>query len=164
MGKGQPSDGPSSATLRPVIPDDDAFLREVYASTRAEELAGAGLTAAQTEIFITTQFNAQTADYRRRFPNADLSVVLHQGVRMGRFYVSRSDDEVRILDLTLLPAHRNIGIGTGLIEQLLTEARQCERAVRIYLDNGSQSVRLFERLGFSKVEERDFVSLFEWRA
>ena len=34
---------------------------------------------------------------------------------------------------------------------------------RIFLDHGGKSIGLFERLGFSSVEERPFHSLFEWK-
>lgn len=150
-------------TLRPAHHDDYPFLRDLYASTRMEDLDRTGLDAAQKEAFIDMQFAAQDEDYRRRFPDAEYSLVLSAGQRVGRLYVAGSPEEVRILDITILPGHRNAGTGTGLIEQLLDEACASKRPVRIYLDNGSPSIRLFERLGFCCVKEEPLISLFEWR-
>lgn len=157
-----PADG-STITLRPVRPDDELFLRAAYASTREEELGRTGLDDAQKEAFLDMQFRAQQQDYRGRFPDAEHSIILHGDERVGRLYVARSDDEVRVLDLTVLPEYRNGGIGTGLVKDLVREASESHRPVRIHLDYGSPSIRLFERLGFTPVEEQPFTALFEWR-
>jgi GNAT superfamily N-acetyltransferase len=149
--------------LRPARPEDDPFLREVYAETRAEELNHAGLDADQRQAFIDMQFNAQKADYLRRFPKADYDVVEYESQPIGRLYVAGSDDEVRILDVTLVSSSRNRGIGTHLLRRLLSEAREEKLPVRIYVENASRSVRLFESLGFSCTDRQSLVSLFEWR-
>ena len=150
-------------TLRSVRPEDDPFLREVYAETRAEELNHAGLDADQRRAFIDMQFNAQKADYLRRFPEADYDVVEYQSQPIGRLYLARSDEEIRILDVTLLSGFRDRGIGTHLLKRLLSEATEKRLPVRIYVENASRSVRLFEQLGFSCTDRQDLVSLFEWR-
>ena len=153
--------GGRAVTLRLVRPDDELFLRTAYASTREEELSHTGLNAAQKEAFLDMQFRAQQQDYRSRFPNAEQSVILHGDEPVGRLFVARSDDEVRVLDLTVLPEYRNGGIGTGLVKDLVREASQSRRPVRIFLDHGSPAIRLFERLGFTPVEEQPFAVLFE---
>ena len=43
----------TGVALRPVRPDDGPFLRRVYASTRLEELAPLGWSAAQLELLAT---------------------------------------------------------------------------------------------------------------
>ena len=82
---------------------------------------------------------------------------------VGRLYVGRSDEEIRILDVTILPDHRCAGIGSYLLAQLLDEARDSNRRIKIYLDNDSPAVRLFERLRFVRIERQDLISLYEWR-
>ena len=57
-----------SITLRPIGPDDEAFLYRVYASTREEELAPLGWNEAQKTAFLRMQFTAQPG-----------SIKLHQG-------------------------------------------------------------------------------------
>ena len=163
MAKDKPEGVKPTVVLRPVAEDDEAFLRDVYATTRADELGQAGLAEAQEKAFIHMQFSAQSEDYRRRFPQADHDVVLYKSEPVGRLYVARSPEEIRILDLTILPTHRNAGIGTSLVRDLLAEARTTNRPVRIYVDNTSPSTRLFERLGFAKMEQQSLSSLLEWR-
>ena len=151
-----------SIALRPVRDEDVDFLRDVYACTRDEELSRAGLDPAQRKAFTDMQFAAQSADYRRRYPTGNHDIVLLGEKPIGRLYVGRSDAEIRILDMTILPDHRCAGLGSYLVGQLLDEARESNRRIQIYLDNDSPAVRLFERLGFVRIERQDLISLYEW--
>ena len=152
-----------SIALRPVRDEDVDFLRAVYACTRDEEVSRAGLDPTQRKAFTDMQFAAQSADYRRRYPTGSHDIVLLGEKPIGRLYVGRSDAEIRILDMTILPDHRSAGLGSYLVGQLLDEARESNRRIRIYLDNDSPAVRLFERLGFVRIERQDLSSLYEWR-
>jgi RimJ/RimL family protein N-acetyltransferase len=150
-------------TLRQVQPEDEAFLREAYASTRAEELALTNWDDAQREAFINMQFAAQQQHYRSRYPDAEHQIILANGQPVGRIYVDRRPQEIRILDITLLPEHRDLGIGTPLVEALIAEAAQSARRVSIYVESYNRSQRLFARLGFSPIEDNGIQVLMEWR-
>ncbi len=52
--------------LRPVAPEDEPFLRRVYASSRAEELAPVPWDEAQKQAFCDMQFAAQDSHYREK--------------------------------------------------------------------------------------------------
>src|ERR1044071_661537 len=99
-------------TLRPVGPDDHEFLIEVYASTRAEELALVPWSSEQRDMFVRSQFAAQQEHYAQKYPAASHDIILFESRPVGRLYVARLDQEIRIIDITLLPAERNVGIGT----------------------------------------------------
>lgn len=150
-------------TLRPAQPEDEAFLREVYASTRAEELALTKWNEAQREAFIDMQFAAQSRHYRSRYPEAEHQIILSNNQPVGRIYVDRRPQEIRILDITILPEFRNLGIGAPLIEALMAEAAQGAKRVSIYVENFSRSRSLFARLGFSPIEDNGVQTLMEWR-
>ena len=150
-------------TLRPVSSDDEAFLIEVYASTRAEEVAGLPWDANQRDSFMRMQFAAQQQDYQRRFPDSDHRLLLLDGRRAGRVYLARTENEIRILDIALAPEHRNKGIGTRIIKDLLTEASQSRKPVRVYVEQFNPALALFERLGFSRAEDIGTHFLLEWR-
>lgn len=148
-------------TLRAASEEDAAFLLQVYASTRADELALVPWTDEQKGAFLEFQFKAQHSSYHERFTEASYQIILQDNVAIGRLYVLREADEIRILDITVLPQQRNSGIGTTLIRELLTEGGQTNRRVRIWVEHFNPSMRLFERLGFSKVEEDGFNCLME---
>ena len=154
----------NNLTRRPVSSDDEDFLIEVYASTRAEEVAGLPWDANQRDGFMRMQFAAQQQDYQRRFPDGDHRLMLVDGRPAGRVYLARSENEIRILDIALAPEHRNKGIGTRIIKDLLTEASQSRKPVRVYVEQFNPALALFERLGFSRAEDIGTHFLLEWRA
>lgn len=140
-------------TLRPVEPKDYDFLVELYGSTRADELALVPWNEEERLAFVRAQFNAQQEHYAKNYPGARHDVIVANGREVGRLYVARLDQEIRIIDIILLPAERNVGIGSYLIKQLLDEAKQSGKMTRIYVEEFNPSLRLFERLGFSPTEQ-----------
>jgi len=144
----------ANITLRPVGPDDHDFLLEVYGSTRAEEMALVPWTEEQQRAFIQAQFAAQQDHYAQKYPAANHDIIVANDRPVGRLYVARLDREIRIIDLTLLPAGRNGGIGSYLIQQLLDEANRNGKLTRIYVEEFNPSLHLFERLGFSRSEQQ----------
>lgn len=151
-----------SITLRDIRPEDDPFLYDVYASTREQELAAVPFTEEQRNAFLSMQFTAQHAHYREKFPDATYSVILRDDLRLGRLYVLREADEIRIMDITLLPEHRGKGVGTSLVRELMEEAAESKRRLRIYVETFNPSQHLFQRLGFKVISEEGINFLMEW--
>jgi ribosomal protein S18 acetylase RimI-like enzyme len=138
-------------TLRPVQPDDESFLYELYCSTRQEELAAWGWDAAQAAIFLQIQYRAQQQHYATHFAQATAQIICYDGRPIGRLVVAGTDEELRLADIALLPAYRNAGIGTLLLEDLLATAAQTGRPVRLHVEAHNRARRLYERLGFTVV-------------
>jgi RimJ/RimL family protein N-acetyltransferase len=139
--------------LRPVSADDYDFLVALYGSTRAEEMAMVPWTTEQQETFIRLQFAAQQDHYAKKYPTASHDLIVCDDRPVGHLYVARMDQEIRIVDITLMPAERNAGIGSRLLEQLLDEANGSGKITSIYVEEFNPSLRLFERLGFSPSEQ-----------
>jgi ribosomal protein S18 acetylase RimI-like enzyme len=135
----------------------------VYTSSRADELAQTGWTEEQKQAFIEMQFHAQWQDYSNRFPDAEQSIVLHGETPAGRIWINRSNEEIRLLDITLLPEFRNSGTGTLLLQKLQDEARISSKKLHhaVYKDN-IDALRFYERLGFSIVEDYETYCIMEW--
>lgn len=148
-------------TLRPVTPGDEAFLYRVYASTRTRELASLDWDNAQKEAFLQMQFAAQHRFYLEQFPQAEFRIVYLDGEPIGRLYADRRDDEIRIVDLALLPEHRNQGTGTTLLREILTEGQRTGLPVRIHVEGRNPAMSLYHRLGFRKVGEHGIYHLME---
>lgn len=106
------------------------------------------------------QFVAQHKHYQSEYPNAEFQIILRGGQPVGRLYVDRRAEEIRIVDVTVLPEFRNAGIGTPLIQSLIADGDHSGKPVSIYVDNFSGAGSLFERLGFSKVENDGINTLF----
>ncbi len=148
-------------TLRPIAPADEGFLYEVYAGTRAAELALVDWDAARQAAFLRMQFAAQHRSYQEHYPAANFSIILVGGEPVGRLYVARWPDEIRIIDIALLPAHRNRGIGTALLQALLAEADAAGSRVTIHVERFNLALRLYERLGFRPAVDRGVYWLTE---
>jgi ribosomal protein S18 acetylase RimI-like enzyme len=147
--------------LRPAGAEDRDFLLQVYASTREEELRLVDWSAEQKAAFVHMQFEAQDTDYRRNYEDASFDVIEVDGEPAGRLYVDRRADDIRIIDITLLPEYRGRGIGTGLIRGLLDEAATDRKRLSIHVEVNNPARRLYERLGFVQVEERGLYLLME---
>jgi ribosomal protein S18 acetylase RimI-like enzyme len=155
------SDLPSGITLRPVGSSDRDFLLQVYASTREEELRLVDWSADQKAAFVRMQFEAQDAYYREHYRPATFDVIELDGEPVGRLYVARWEDEIRIIDIALLPDHRGRGIGTRLLEELLAEGAETGKSVSVHVELNNPARRLYERLGFVPAGERGLYVLME---
>lgn len=151
-----------SITLRAASDEDEAFLREVYASSRAQELAMVPWNDEQREAFLRMQFDAQHSYYHAQFPEASYQIILQDAEPIGRIYVLRQEEEIRVLDVTLLAQHRGAGIGTALMRELMDEADRAGKAVNIWVEEYNPSRSLFTRLGFLKVHEEGINYLLEY--
>lgn len=152
----------ATISLRPVEPADEPFLIELYADTRAEEMALVPWSEEQKSAFVLHQFKAQQQHYQKIYPGASHDIIRSDDRKVGRLYVARLDKEIRIVDLTVLPTDRNSGIGTHLLRRLIEEAGQAAKPLRIYVEGFNPSIRLFERLGFVRTEEQGIHMLMEW--
>jgi RimJ/RimL family protein N-acetyltransferase len=150
-------------TLRKALAEDETFLREVYACARAQELALAPWSDEQREAFLRMQFDTQHSYYHAQFPEASYEIILQEAEPIGRVYVHRTEEDIRVLDITILPTYRNGSIGTSLIHELLAEGTRVGKAVSIWVEHFNPSRTLFERLGFSKIQEDGYNLLLEWR-
>ena len=156
--------GSRLVTFRPAASDDEAFLLAVYGSTRADELALTNWDEAQRDAFLKMQFSAQQSHYREHYPEGEHYVILVDGHPAGRLYVANIPDQIRIMDITILPEHRGAGLGTPIIRELMAEAATVGKPLRIYVESFNPSRSLFERLGFVKAGESGYSYLLEWRA
>jgi GNAT superfamily N-acetyltransferase len=150
--------------LRRVTANDDAFLLSVYDSTRADELSQAEWQEGQKEIFLKWQFDLQRREYDARFPDAEYNVILIDDRPAGRIWIGRDSEQIRLLDIALLPEFQNRGAGTLLLQRLIEEARQAGKPLRhmvFVLNNDAH--RFYERLGFVVIEEFGAYKHMEWK-
>ena len=85
------------------------------------------------------------------------------GAPAGRLYVLRGDEDIRIVDIALLPAFRGAGLGTRLLRELFDEADRDGKTVSIHVEVYNPARRLYDRLGFTVVEDKEMYLLMERR-
>ena len=149
--------------LRPERPGDERLLFDIYASTREEELALTNWDEPTRRAFLNQQFNAMRQGYRNMFPAGEFSIIELDGRPAGRIVIDRSATEIRVVDIALLPACRNRGVGTCLMRRVCAEASKTGRPVRLCVLKNNRAFNWYERLGFAKIGERGFYDELEWR-
>ena len=155
---------PPSVSLRPEQPEDEGLLFDIYASTREEELALTNWDEPMRRAFLNQQFNAMRRGYRSMFPTGDFSVIELNGQSVGRMVLHRSVNEVRVVDLALLPAYRNRGIGTLLMRRVCAEAANVGKPVRLCVLKNNRAIHWYARLGFAKIGDINIYDELEWRS
>jgi GNAT superfamily N-acetyltransferase len=156
--------GPAEIALRPEQAEDEPFLAEVYASTRQDELNLTNWDAAARAAFLAMQFKAMRQGYQTDFPNAQFSIIIVDGAAVGRMVVDRAGEEIRIIDIALLPVHCGKGVGTRLMKEMMAEAAGARKPVRLCVFHGTRAIGFYQRLGFLLVGKPGVYQEMEWRS
>jgi ribosomal protein S18 acetylase RimI-like enzyme len=149
-------------TLTTATAADREFLFEVYAASRDSEMAAVPWNDAQKRGFLRMQFEAQDRHYREHYPGAQFQVIHHEGSPIGRLYLDESPDQIRIMDIALLPAWRGAGIGSALLGGILARATASRRVVILHVEHNNPARRLYDRLGFRPAADEGVYLRMEW--
>ncbi len=134
--------------LRPSGENDIQFIVAVYRSTREEELKLTNWTEEQKSAFIYMQSMAQLAEYKSNYPGAAMQVVMYKKQDAGRFYTWENEEEIRIIDITLLPQYKGKGIGSMLLNNLIKKSKESKKKITLHVDPLNRALKLYIRLGF----------------
>ncbi len=142
----------------PVTSSDEAFLLALYSSVRADEMAMVPWSDEQKSTFLKMQLDAQHKHYTEKYPQGSFQIIKADEKNIGRLYTCELDDEMRIIDISIMPEFRGKGIGAKIISDILRDAA---KPVRIYLESFNPSQSLFERMGFEPVSDEGIYQLWE---
>jgi len=151
-----------SITTRPVNSEDEDFLLLVYKSSRGDDLRGLGWDEDRIDEFLGMQYQAQQKFYESDNQNTTDEVIRSDGEPAGRLIVTRSGNDIRCVDLALLPEYRSRGVGTFLLRKLQEQASAANKPLRLQVIRFNRAVGLFERLGFVRISETGTHFQMEW--
>ena len=155
----------SELSFRPIHQSDMPFLSELYASTREAEMAMlVDWNDQQKNDFLNSQFQAQHKYYRETFDKAEFHIILKKNKKVGRIYIDRREDEIRLIDISIITELRGRGIGGSLLKDLLIESKTIGKPIRIHVEYYNPAMRLYTRLGFNKTGDTGVYHLMEWNA
>jgi len=81
-------------------------------------------------------------------------VILLGGCPVGRVWIAWSEEECRVVDLTLLPEHRRRGVGSRVFGEIVAEADRRGVPVRTTVERtNAASLAFHAELGFEAVAE-----------
>jgi len=149
-------------TTRPISEKDLPFLKKLYHSTRKAEMDLVDWSDQHKIEFLDMQFKAQHQHYHQYYPTAAFDIIENEGEPVGRLYLDRREDEIRIVDIALLPQHCGLGIGSFFLKKIMAEAENKELVVRIHVETFNPAKRLYERLKFNHIDTNGVYHLMEW--
>ena len=145
---------PDGLDIRPARDSDRPFIESLYHTTRGD-LRLIDAEPDFIETLIEQQQRAQTVGYGDQFPNAMYFIIEKQSERVGRVVIDFGHNEIRIVDIALIPAARGRGYGTGILRALKHAAGSaCAPLVLSVYKQNPAARRLYEQEGF-RVEQGD---------
>ena len=140
---------------------DDAFLCELYASTRTD-LDAVDWPGETRAAFCEMQWRAQRAGYAASYPGALDDVIDVDGRPAGRVLIGARAGDLVLVDLALVPDVQGLGVGRQVIEDLQREAAGTGRGVSLQVAAGNRARALYERLGFVASEQHGVHTEMTW--
>jgi ribosomal protein S18 acetylase RimI-like enzyme len=127
---------------RKATADDVPFLMELRRATMRPHLTAAGIDQDDDAMRerVLTEFESALIVERDVTP-------------IGLLKLTKSGQMWTLHQLQLLPEWQGMGIGTGVLRNILAQAAQCGSQVELHVLKVNQARRLYERLGFIIVAE-----------
>lgn len=144
---------------RPFSESDLDFVRELFRSTRQEEVAQTGWPEDVQRDFIDNQFEAQHRHYEAHYSDAEWLIVTRGGRPIGRLYLFEDENEFLIIDVTIAPDARGEGIGGAILEDIFALAAPSGKRVSIHVEKNNPARRLYLRVGFRMSEDQGVYDL-----
>jgi ribosomal protein S18 acetylase RimI-like enzyme len=149
-------------TTRPANLEDELFSFELYVDTRKPEIASWGWSPEQIELFLRMQYEAQSRSYSSQAVPLIEEIVLCGEEKVGRLLTREADKVLTIVDIALLSAFRNQGLGTELIRRNQHYAQDKGLAIELHVLSGNPASRLYSRLGFEVTGEAPPYLAMKW--
>ncbi|WP_453932762.1 GNAT family N-acetyltransferase [Acidovorax temperans] len=135
-------------SLRLSTDSDLPFLKTLYRTVRDPELALTGWSEEQKQAFSDSQFSLQDQHYRKYYPGAQFLVIQHQCAPAGRVYLARVANQLRLMDLALMPHFRGRGWGSSVVRVVLDHADRERLETLLFVESSNPAYALYLRNGF----------------
>jgi ribosomal protein S18 acetylase RimI-like enzyme len=147
-----------------AAPEHDELLYRIYAESRSEELSAWGWGESERETFLRMQYELRRRSYAMQAAAAEHGVIVWNGTPVGHLIVEEGERYIRLINVALLEAYRNQGIGSRLIASLQQKAARAGKSVVLSVDAANRARRLYERLGFRPIGQSVPYTWMEWIA
>ncbi len=146
---------PADISIRPATDRDEPFLKQVHEAARLWEFEVL-LQTGQEELYhkvVAQQYRSQLQSYEADFPQAHYAVIQWTDRPIGRLYLNYREDEVRVLDIGILPEYRGHGIGEIVLKGICIEAGLRRVPVRLHVHYLSRARAFYQSVGFRQTAE-----------
>ena len=98
------------------------------------------------------QSAAQLTEYKTKFPGARFQVIIYNEKNACRFYTCENENDIRLLDITILPEFTGKGIGTNLLHRLIQRSNKVQKKISLHVIASNPALKLYQRLGFVRIK------------
>jgi ribosomal protein S18 acetylase RimI-like enzyme len=95
----------------------------------------------------------QQSIFRKNYVPAKVQILTFDGQDIGMLSVEERDEDIFLKTVEIHPAFQSQGIGTAIISQILADGVKKGKSVRLQVLKVNPAKRLYDRLGFSVIEE-----------
>ena len=81
---------------------------------------------------------------------------------VGRLWIDEWRDQIRLVDIALMPEYRSAGIGSKLVGHVMDRGAAAGKPVSIHVESFNPALRLYQRLGFEHVDTNGVYLLMRW--
>ncbi|HYD94606.1 MAG TPA: GNAT family N-acetyltransferase [Noviherbaspirillum sp.] len=153
----------ANLTVRTAGGTDLEFMKRLYASTR-DDLRRITADPVFIDTLIAMQENMQAAGYRNSYPDAEYLILEYQGEAVGRIVINTDPNEMRLVDIALLPDARGKGLGKAVMHALQQSAAEKKLPLALSVHrNNSSARRFYLALGFQQVSNDGMTEQMAWR-
>jgi ribosomal protein S18 acetylase RimI-like enzyme len=139
---------------------DSGFFMELFGEIKSSELLLNTWPEQIRHQMITMQFQAFEQSIITEFPGSIDFLILFNSVKAGRLQINKDEKEIRIINISLLPAFRNKGIGSKILNNIIIEASHTP--VFLEVDKTNPAQKLYSRLGFKIVQQNEIKYLMKY--
>jgi ribosomal protein S18 acetylase RimI-like enzyme len=108
-----------------------------------------------TQQIIAMQFKAFEQSVINIFPENIDYLITYNEKKAGRLQLNKDNQEIRIINISLLAAFRNIGIGSSILQDIIKEANLKNKSTVLEVDKMNPAVNLYFRFGFKIFDENE---------
>lgn len=133
--------------LMEASPSDEAWLEQLRRD-------------AYEDLYQATWGEWDEARHQRQFSECmkrgGISIIEMDETRIGMVQLCRLADAIEVCELQIEPRHQNQGLGTSVLLDIMSAAREQRKCVRLSVGRKNEkALRLYERLGFRTIERSD---------
>jgi ribosomal protein S18 acetylase RimI-like enzyme len=143
-----PAQLPNGITLRATTASDSTWERRIHDASRSDLLLIDG-EADFVQSIVDFQYRAKGSGHADAYPNAHYYMIEKSADVVGRLMIDFGHNEVRIVDITILPQWHGKGIGTTVLQAMQQVAGRIAAPVVLAVQiNNINARKLYQSLGF----------------
>jgi GNAT superfamily N-acetyltransferase len=135
-----------SVVLRPVRPDDERVLTEMFVAVRRGPFEASGLDVAAVTTLVRHEAEMHAYECDLAYPNAVWETITLDGEPVGRLITDTTPERIVLVDIFVAPEHQRRGIGSLVLGAELERAG--DRPVEVNVDRGSPAEAWYAAFGF----------------